>query len=81
MSEPASSDVRDDDPLSADFPDVTSVEAGRTVFDGRTVFAHATRPTADPHRLDLLDGRHVRQLPLPGWQLIDRTLVPSSGVA
>ncbi|MFE2520142.1 hypothetical protein [Streptomyces mirabilis] len=81
MSEPASSDVLDGDLLSADFHDVTSVEVGRTVFDGRIVFAHGTRPTADPHRLDLLDGRHVRQLPLPGWRLIDRTLVPSAGVA
>jgi hypothetical protein len=34
-----------------------------------------------PHRLDLADRRHIRQLPLPGWQLIDRALVTSSGVA
>jgi hypothetical protein len=66
---------------SRDFYDVTSVEVGRTVFDGRIAFARGTRSTADPHRLDLADGRHVRQLPLPGWQLIDRTLVPSPGVA
>ncbi|MGW4983713.1 hypothetical protein [Streptomyces mirabilis] len=39
MSESASSDVRDGDLLSVDFHDVTSFEAGRTVFDGRTVFA------------------------------------------
>ncbi|MFG2368921.1 hypothetical protein ACGFY3_46270 [Streptomyces mirabilis] len=39
MSEPASSDVRDGDLLFVDLHDVTSVEVGRTVFDGRTVFA------------------------------------------
>lgn len=39
VSEPTSSDVRDGDLLSVDFHDVTSVEAGRTVFDGRTAFA------------------------------------------
>ncbi|MFE2604154.1 hypothetical protein ACFXDI_12555 [Streptomyces mirabilis] len=81
VSESASSDVLDGDLLSVDFHDVTWVEVGRTVFDGRIAFARGTRCTADPHRLHLADGRHVRQLPLPGWQLIDRALVPSPGVA
>ncbi|MER5904443.1 hypothetical protein ABT150_30805 [Streptomyces mirabilis] len=39
VSEPASSDVWDGDLLFVDLHDVTSVEVGRTVFDGRTVFA------------------------------------------
>lgn len=39
MSESASSEVVDADLLSVGFHDVTSGEAGRTVFDGRIVFA------------------------------------------